>query len=286
LAPLTFFDGGENPLTNFTASASVQGYTVRQTAYKYIGTYGFHLAHPQPVNHSLTLQRFVVPGPSSSLRFYSRLTWAMPNQIAKVQVSVDDGQSWADIFVQSGDDEEGDVSFREIVLNLGVYAGRAIRLRFNYVYSRGPWYNQTDGVGWFFDNIELLNAQEAFSPQVAPANSAATFTFTPAASGNYWLDVRPKLFGDYAGEWGQGLAVTAVPGVRISTISPSGGNWRLDFQFTEGSSAGFELWSAPSAAGPYAIEPGATIETVVPNSQFRATVTRSDSTRFFRIRVL
>ena len=289
LANVVFMDGAESGLGNFTVQASTGQYNVQDSSVRFAGTYSFHLAHPAPpTSQILTLNRSLLAGASSTVQCRSRLGWAAPDQRAKIQVSTDGGNSWNDVYTQAGSDGPGETTFALRSVSLGAYAGRTLQLRFNYEFISGSYYPQTSsGVGWYLDDITLQNFQETLSSSVASANTNQTFGFGPSSGGMYLLEVRPILFGNYPSEWGPSLAVNAVPGVRITSIQRSAGNtWHINFSLLGGSPAGFELWSSGTVDGTFTRELGATVQTVVPGSQYRAVLTSAGPQRFFLIKVL
>lgn len=122
------------------------------------GEGAFHLVHPVYQDESITLSPVIIPNAATKLFFESRLTYATSNQIARAQVSADDGGSWTTIWSQAGSDDAGEGGFKLVTLPLSAYAGSSIRLRFLYDYTGGSAYNQvftSPPVGWFIDNIQI-----------------------------------------------------------------------------------------------------------------------------------
>jgi hypothetical protein len=128
------------------------------------GTHAFHLAHPTAASDWFEIDRDLSIGSDTKLFFMSRLKWATPNQVAKVQVSTDSGVTWPNtIFSQAGDADnpqgDGDFVFRQ--MDLSAFAGRDIRIRFYYEYNVGPRFGQTDtDVGWVIDDIRIASVFE------------------------------------------------------------------------------------------------------------------------------
>jgi len=111
LQPLTFFDGAETGLTNFIVQCDTNLYAVQDASVKKSGAYSLHLAHTNPVSQILLVNRVVVPGTNGQLQFQSRLGYAGDGQFARVQVSLDDGASWNDVYSQVGSGGSGESSF-------------------------------------------------------------------------------------------------------------------------------------------------------------------------------
>ena len=289
VANLSFTDGAETGLTNFIVQAATNLYNVRDSAVHFSGSYSFHLTHTQTVSQILTLNRLLLVTASSSVTFESRLGYATADQVARVQVSTDEGGSWTDVYTQPGSGGSGEASFNLRTVSLGSYAGRTLRLRLNYYFDSGSYYPQIDlGVGWYIDDLTLLNCQEVLSSAIASANTNRTFLFAPTNSGPFLLEVRPLLFGDYPAEWGPSMAVTSVPNVRVTSIQPiaSSSTLDIDFSVVSGSPSSFELWSAPTIDGTFSKEQSAIVQIIVPGSQYRAVTKPPVTQKFYRIRVL
>ncbi len=286
----TFIDGAENGLVNFTVNAATNLYNVRDNLVKFGGTYSFHLTHTQAVSQTLTLNRLFLATGNSAVQFRSELGYATANQIARVQMSLDEGSSWNDIYTQPGSGGSGEGSFTLRTASMAAYAGRTFRLRLNYDFQPGSYYYQAStGVGWYVDNFTVTNAPEVMSSTIAAANTNRTFGFSPTNAGSYLLEVRPLLFGDYPSEWGPSFAVAAMPNtnvvVRITDIIRAGGNtWHVNFQLLNGNPAGYELWSATNMPAVFTKESTATIQTIVAGSQYRAVITTPTTNKFFRIK--
>ena len=123
------------------------------------GTKAFHLAHPTTNSESFVIGQTVRLPPTTKLFFMSRLGYAMPNQIAKVQMSLDGGTTWSrTLYSQSGSGGEGETGFVLRSVDLSAYAYQEIRLRFLYEWNSGSWYKDTlDYVGWVIDDIQLVS---------------------------------------------------------------------------------------------------------------------------------
>lgn len=290
LENMAFFDGAELPLTNWTIDAATNLYAVRDSSVKFAGAYSFHLTHTQAVTQTLTLNRRFLATSNGAVQFRSRLATATPYQVARVQISLDDGNSWSDVYTQPGSGGSGEATFSARNVSLAPFAGRTVRLRCQYAFSSGSYFRQASpGVGWYLDNFTVTNAPEVLSPTISRANPDRTFTFSPAEAGLHLLEVRPLLFGDYASEWSPGLAVNATGSVaaqvQIRGITRSSNNvWHIDFEVLSGTASEFELWSAMTLSGALTRESGATIQAVIPGTRYRATVNSSAASKFFHIK--
>jgi hypothetical protein len=187
------------------------------------GAASFRLMHPIPVKFDQILafpDTYYAADASATLTFLSRLGYATPRQVARVQVSTDDGVSWSDLYRQAGDSTSGEQAFRARVVSLAGYEKRAFRVRFNFTYTNGGTrFSQTDpGVGWYLDDLVLTGVSKV-SPSSITALSSANFSFTPSDATEVGLQVR-GLIDVYPSEWSSVL--TAFAGA--SSSGTSGGN--------------------------------------------------------------
>ena len=120
--------------------ASVSGYDPLTTDVRGAGAAGFRLVTQPPVqeNQTLTLpDTYYASDLGATVSFLSRLGFAKTTQAARVQVSLDDGLVWSDLFTQAGDDSAGESTFRSRTVSLAGYERRPIRLRFNLTFTNG-----------------------------------------------------------------------------------------------------------------------------------------------------
>ncbi len=258
------------------------------------GTSAYHLAHPQPPQTQVLEQgKTFIGGVASEVRFKSRLGWASSNQRASVQLSLDQGKTWAEIWGQAGNNDRGETSFASRSVPLGAYAGRTALIRFAYVYpGSGTYYPQTDdGVGWYFDDIEFLGLDRLGAGTEPSATQGAGFTFDPPSEGMYVLQARALVYGGFPLEWGPAFAVTAA-GTAPSTLSwiappgISGGRVTLDFRASGGTApTRYELLRSDGSSWNWTPVPDAVIETLSAPGDFRFTVDAGPGTRaFYRVR--
>ncbi len=285
-------EGAEGGLGTFTASTS-PGYDPVVTDIKAAGSRSFHLAHAAPnTDQILTSTRVLLPGTTSELRFKEYLGAATTNQTGRVEVSLDDGLSWTELYSHTGSSGGGFVIFQDVTIPLGSYADRLVRLRFNYHHEGGVYYPQTDtGVGWYLDDITFVNVDEVKNVAVAAVPPGSTdFRFTPPAAGVYLLAVRGAFLERYPLEWGPPLPVSASsypPVIRIQG-RPARTNGRLEMEFTvTGDSAGlaFVLLSATDPDGPWTPEAQATFTSLDAGTRFKvSTPDLGRSLEFYQVR--
>ena len=121
----------------------------------------FHLCHANPTSQFLQLNELLFPAGNTMVSFESLLGYATTNEIAHVQASTDGGNTWQDLFVEIGSGGSGESAFTPHSLSLSNYAGVPTLLRFNYSFTGGSYYPQSDPyVGWCLENILVTNTQQ------------------------------------------------------------------------------------------------------------------------------
>jgi len=291
----TAVEGAENGLTYFTTNTA-SDYDVIVTSPKASGSFAFHLAHTQPNDQVLTYTRVLLPGTNAQMQFKSRLGYAADGEVAKVQVSEDNGNSWQDVYTQTGNNSGPPIetTFNTRTISLSGFAGRSMTVRFRYDYVAGlSYYPQSDpGVGWYIDDISFSNTEELSNPVVTALPSGTNFNFIPAQIGDYALDVRAQVYGQYYLEWGPIKRVTAAvvlnPIVQFSgSPSVSGNQVQIDFDVTNyRANLVFQLLQASDVAGTWTTNSSASFQTLVANSTFRVTTSTGGANKmFYRLQV-
>ena len=142
---------------------------------------------PRP--QTLTLRNLIVPSIRSELRFQSRLGGASTGQVARVQISIDDGSSWRELYAQPGNGQSGELNFVQRSVSLEAFAGHAVQLRFEYGFAFGG-FNYVPGadaqIGWYIDDIQVTFAEELTSAQRSGV-SEPEFAFVPSTAQTYLL---------------------------------------------------------------------------------------------------
>lgn len=196
----TRINGAETGMGDLVAKPT-PGYSVASSDTAASGSKSYHLAQENGTAQALVFTQTFVPTSTSVLKFASRLGWATSFQTARVQVSIDDGNTWQDVYAQDGTGGSGESSFTTRSVSLSSYANRQIQVRFYYSSTWSFFPQTSSGVGWYVDNIQLTNTLRVASA-TDPAKSARTFSFTPSAAGTYFLAARALAFGGYPLEWG------------------------------------------------------------------------------------
>jgi hypothetical protein len=227
LLPLNLIEGAETQSPQVLASKSelyalVQGLSVAS------GQKAFQLAHSTPPRaQSFMLAPIIVPSSASQLQFRSRLGISSSNQVARVQVSLDDGNAWRDVYSQNGTGGAGEPKFSTKTISLSAYAGRAIRVRFEYgfTYAEDQYTPGVDTqLGWQIDDIQITASQELRVQTITTTIANPQFEFLPNETGSLYLDGRPRFFQAFGGEWTTGKIVSVVepwalePRVNITQI--------------------------------------------------------------------
>ena len=283
-------EGAEAGLTRVTVQAS-SGYDVLDPTVKASGQAAFHLAHPQPEDQLLTLNRLFRPRSTSQLLFSSRLGYAGPAQTALAEISADGGATWTDLWQQVGRGDQGQTSFSSQQVSLGAYAGEEILLRFRYAFSQGIYYSQTArGVGFYLDDIQLTETEELLEEQISTASTSLSFAFEPSQTADYSLRVR-ALLAQRLWPWGPAKLVTSQIGetpppsltiTAIRRLPPS--QVRITFQASNPPGARLELQVAASVTGPWTTDAAARIDLLEPERLFQATTATSGAAPlFFRV---
>ncbi|MEX2091076.1 MAG: CAP domain-containing protein [Pirellulales bacterium] len=150
-------ENAENGLT-YVIDNTDASYPLIQSDVVVEGSNAFHLAHPVGQDNWFTIDQTLTIQSNTKLFFLSRLRSATPTQIARVQVSTDNGSTWPTLYNQAGSGSgtggEGAFTLKEV--DLASYANQNLRFRFYYDQNGGSYFPQTSSaVGWFVDNIQV-----------------------------------------------------------------------------------------------------------------------------------
>lgn len=133
-----------------------------QSTFKAEGSGAFFLAHPTPpTDESIQPNVIITPSQATKVFFESMLGYATPTQIAKLEVSTNNGASWAAIWSRPGtwsstNTQTSDNTFKLVTVPLNQYSGIPIRLRFFYDYTGGSYFpDYGPPYGWLIDNIQI-----------------------------------------------------------------------------------------------------------------------------------
>ncbi len=215
-------------------------YPLRVTSPTASGTGAYHLAHPETTPQSFTLpDTFLIPPTGEgTLSFDSKLGHASTTQVARAEISANDGGHWTTVYEQRGtgsNSSPADASFQNRSVSLSAFAGQAIRVRFSYTHESGNFFPQTDPNvgGWLIDNIRLAaGPMSVIAASTSAPITSGSFTFMPASAGIKMLQARSLFFGHYGMDWGPVKTVVAQTGssggsgnsriINLSVLATSG----------------------------------------------------------------
>jgi hypothetical protein len=282
----SLFDGAEAALANWSTNTSSNYSVIVSSPHPVAsGTHAFYLCHTQAASQIMTLNSILYPRTNTTLNFKSELGYATSVQVARVQVSTNGGQSWVDVFSQAGDGGSGETTYSTKNISLASYAGKNLRLRFNYDLAFGGYYPQADvDVGWHFDDVTITNCDQLLTP-VTNSTATTNFQFNPPQGGDYNLEVRTLIFTDFPLDWGPTKQVTAIVGspvMLVNNLASTNNQVRIDFTLQSGSASTFKLLYANQITGGWSTDTLAVL-TNVAGSSYRFTTTPGGAMRFYRI---
>jgi len=289
LTPYTAVEGAENG-TNYVTIASSPGYSMFASDVKASGSYSFHFCQPDHAVQSLTFNATFLPHTNCQLMFSKRLGYATSTQIARAQISTNNGVAWQDVWTQAGSGGSGESSFSRITNSLGAFAGVTTKVRFIYDFTGGSYYSQTNsGFGLYLDDIAITNADQSLPLATNNISSGCSFVFYPTNTGDYLFSLCAQLPGRTL-PWGPSLRVTVsnLPPMTVKfagLLSRSGNQFQADFNvvnYRNGMS--FQLLKTSDLSGNWATDTVASIQTIIANTQFRITTTNSTNHVFYRIK--
>jgi hypothetical protein len=289
------FDLANTGLVNFIFSPTPAGYPVLTNAPDGSGDSCFHLCHFPPPNNPesqfLTLDELLFPATNTMVDFESILTYASPDESARVQVSADGGTTWKDIFVEAGlpDDEQPvESAFSQRSLSLSNYVGQAILLRFNYAFTGGEYWPYSDpDTGWDLENIIVTNVQQIVD-LTTNATASTNFVFTPTQAGNYLLQAAPVIFSQFPLSFGPAdlvsAAVNANPFIVMNPPLLTNQQVLLNFLVGNLTNATFHLLQAAQLNNTsWTTNTSAVFSTNILNNSYRFTATNNSTLRFYRV---
>ena len=198
-------------------------YNIIDTNQSATGVAAYHLAHTTPTNQFLTINQTLSVENNAQISFDSMLGFATQYQVAELQISIDNGTSWTNIYQQAGNGGVTDSAFHQVAISLSNYAQRLVNLRFVYAFESGNYYYQSNSsVGWFIDNIQMQNVKILSAPTIKAINQGqnGNLPLTINEIGDYLLAVRATIYGGYPLEWGDSFALTTNnTNTNVSTFS-------------------------------------------------------------------
>jgi hypothetical protein len=289
-------EGAEGDLSNLTIT-TFGDYPFISTTRKASGAQSFHLGHmvnngtldPQIILFNADIQVFA----DARIDFKSLLAFAGDGQVAKFEISENDGASWTTLWSQPGDLSE-ESQFSNNTVSLAAYAGKRIRARFVFDFVGGdvgvlppPGDPNFDHTGWFLDDIAFTNARALISGIESPLLTSPQFAFRPSVTGTYQLEFQ-AINGARSFEYGPAKTVTVQsnpPTVSLfNNITTTATTITMQFALTAGTATSFQVESAASVDGQWGVETAATI--TPGQGRFTVTVSRNGPMRFYRVLAL
>lgn len=160
-ADILWTENAESGAGNVTTNVS--GYPLIQSSIVGQGSSAFRLANPGGADNWFASSQAFTLQSDSKLFFLSRLGFAASGQVARVEMSTNNGSTWPiSLYSQAGTSAgtapvDGAFSLRTI--DLSSYAGQSAKFRFYAdVVGGGPYFAPTiPEVGWFIDDIQLAD---------------------------------------------------------------------------------------------------------------------------------
>ena len=221
----------ENGLHSHLVADISDAYNIIETNQSATGAASYHLAHSTPANQFLTINKTLSVENNAQISFDSLLGFSSQDQVAELQISIDNGTSWTNLYQQAGNGGATDSDFHQVTIPLSDYAQRLVNLRFVYAFESGSYYPQsTSSVGWFIDNIQMQNVKILSTPTIKAISQGqnGNLPLIISETGDYLLAVRATIYGGYPLEWGDSFALAAgstngsTDGFTISALNIDG----------------------------------------------------------------
>ncbi len=221
-------EGAENGIEGMELSINSAYSALGNAPYVASGSHSFHLAHVDNLNEPGAAVRpqflkwdlpFMVNS-SSVLRFSSCVAWAAASQRASVWVGVEGNETLEELpWEQRGLGHGTMCSFSTQQISLAKYAGKLITFYFKFEVDGLQYYSGSDGAGWYFDDLNVVNALETQIDTLTDIQSQASFEYAPTETGSFLLQVSPTI-GARTIYWGvpfqvnvaQAIVAPGVPG--------------------------------------------------------------------------
>ena len=159
---------------------------------------------------SLNKMLYVLPGASRVLVTRS-MGLATTTQQFRVQVSIDDGGSWRDVYSEAGRESQTPLA-GVLRVALDAYAGKIVRLRIGSDMTDRAYIGAN--TGWSVTDVAFEGVEELTQGR-EQRSAGGEFSLTPARPGNYLLLPRAELHGLVDTDPGAAVLVTA-DGVMLS----------------------------------------------------------------------
>jgi hypothetical protein len=280
-------DSALSGLVNFTVTSPPPYYYVITNPPVGAESECFHLTHLDPESQFLQLNEMLLPSTNSTVSFASQLAYATSDETAHLQASTNNGASWNDLFEEAGSNGSGESSFTPHTLSLSNYAGQLTLLRFNFAFTGGGYYPQSDNyVGWNIEDFAVTNVQQ----QAVSIIDTSNFTFTPTQSGTYYFQAQPVIFSQFPLGFGplKQVTVTTTPAITMNAPVLTNNQILLNFNVINIANitpATFSLLQANTLRSGWITNTTAIFTTNTAGSSYRFTTTNNMVTRFYQVRM-
>ncbi|WGZ93876.1 MAG: CAP domain-containing protein [Candidatus Thiothrix putei] len=171
------------------------------------GTNGTNVYRLAPATESETVEfpRIYIPSSNSVLQFDSKLGLATNEQTAAMQISLDGGASWQDIYSKTGTNSGSveETAFSTKSISLSAYANKLVKFRAQYRHTGYRYLGTGTNVSFLVDNVQINNAQQVVAENTQNTGSNTSFNFTPVSGKRYALTARVIPWAGYPGlAWG------------------------------------------------------------------------------------
>lgn len=279
-------DNALNGMTNFTISPAIN-YPPITNAPNGSGNC-FHLTHNGTVPLQFQLKEVLFPTNNTTINFKSLLGYATTVEVACLQVSIDGGSTWQDVYTQLGTSSSGESAFTQRIISLASFAGKSTLVRFSYDYvpgSNNHYIGPDPYIGWCLQNIVVTNSLQLLN-QVTSSTASTNFVFTPTQISSYLLQARGVIFTEFPTDIGTAKQVTAIAGapqITLNSLSITGSQVKIKFTLSSGTASSFHLLQQNQLGTAWATNGTALLTTNVPGSQFQFTTTNGPAMRFYRV---
>lgn len=193
------------------------------------GANAFHLATPHfESTENVVIDRPLIPQAGSQISFQYRRLFMHPDTKLRVQLSRDNGQSFATIHTIDGNNFGNPAQWdpptflSESVAIPAHYLGRHTMLRFMLDNTDAAFIGSDPAVGVYIDQITVSNALELTAQTDLDLDAnASSFPYTPANDGEQRLLMAGLTFGNRFWGYGPALPVEATAALTIQTLSPA-----------------------------------------------------------------
>ena len=262
VAPGSWLEGAEDSPAPQIVDGTDAEYSLISSAYAATGSKSFHLTIPSDFSdETVEIDRTIIPQSGCQINFKYRRFFMSPNTKLRIELSLDDGQSYDTVDTidgqnSSGNSSQWDPNFINATIPVPAsYVNTLVKLRFRLESTGWKYTGTGPNNGLHIDDVSISNCLEITESTTVSLNSSETsFGVTPTAVGQqYYLQVRAMLGGHWFA-YGDSLIVTsqesADPPV-ITSPSTATGEQGVAFSYTitaSNSPTGYSASGLPTGA--------------------------------------